>query len=191
VSKLENSRKEVVECGENSSTGTGSGLKKIVKASVLFKKCTSGIGKCHNVGTEEIKTTELEGEIGYIEPKANKEDGEDLWPASRTAAEKEKHEFTNKALFAEFTCGIVAGNKVWGSVIGKLTPVNTLVKTTEAFTLAYEAGTNAGEQKIKKLEGVEGGVEDVLTSSLFGFEAKSNEQTTQSVKFEEDVEVKA
>ncbi|MCW3027566.1 MAG: hypothetical protein JWN81_777, partial [Solirubrobacterales bacterium] len=175
----------------NSSKGTGSGTKKIVKVTVTFTGCVLSGKKCNSAGAAvgEIKTNELEGQIGYIEPKANQEVGQDLWPSSRTAAEKEKHEFSKERLFAEFACEGSTGNKVWGSVIGKLTPVNTLSKT---MTLTYAKGTNAGEQAIKKLEGVEGGVEDVLKSNLFGFfELNSNEQTTQTVTYKEEAEIVA
>jgi hypothetical protein len=188
VSTLENTAKETVTCSTSSSTGTASGTKNLVNAVVTFNGCKSSLGgACSNAGAEEIVTNKLEGQIGYIEPKTNKEVGLDLWPASRTAAEKEKHEF--KAIFVKFTCGTFAGDEVRGGVIGKIANVNSLSTTN---TLTYAKGANAGEQAIKKLEGVEAGFENVLEAQLFffGFK-KADEQSTQSVTYEEPAEVKA
>jgi hypothetical protein len=188
ASVLENSAKETVTCATSSSKSTASGTKNVVKATVTFKGCKSSLGgECKNAGSEEIVTNELEGQIGYIEPKTNKEVGLDLWPSARTATEREKFEFN--AIFVKFTCGGFASDEVKGSAIGQMTLINTLSTTN---TLNYEKGTNAGEQKIKKLEGVEGGHEDVLEAQLFffGFK-KADEQSTHSVTFGEAAEIKA
>jgi hypothetical protein len=186
---LETASGKTVTCTADKSEAEVSGPKKLAKVFVTFTGCASSGVKCNTSGAAagEIKTKELEGEIGYIEPKANKEVGLDLWPSSRTATEKKNHEFN--ALFVEFECTGFAKSKVRGSVIGKLTPVNTPTKT---LTLTYTKGAAKGEQKLKKLEGVEGGVEDVLQSSLNGaaFE-KSSEETTDTNTFGEEVTLAA
>lgn len=178
-----------VKCTADSDVGTASGTKKVVKVVVKFTGCTSTLGvKCttEKAAAGEIITEELEGEIGYIS-KAAKTVGLDLWPSSRTAAEKKNHEF--KKLEAKFVCAGFITSEVRGSIIGKVTETN---KKTTKLTLTYVKGAKAGEQELKKLEGVEGEVEDVLESSLNGgaFE-KSNEETTDTNTYEEEVELKA
>ncbi len=193
--KLETANGSIVVCKSDTSTGTAKGTKNIEKVAVTFTGCKAKIGSitetCHSTnpagGTGEIITKELEGEIGYIEPKANKEVGEDLWPSARTASEKTSHTFEKP--FAEFECGFFVKNVVKGSVEGKLTISG---KSTKG-ELVYAKGTNPGEQKIQKLENVEGGVKDVLMSELnsSGSFEEANEQTEQEVTFGEAVELKA
>lgn len=182
---LETASGTVVECKAESSTGkTVAGTKQITGVVVTFTGCeTAIVGSCKTPGAKagEIVTNSLEGEIGYIEPKTNHEVGLDLWPASRKGTEEQKkHEF--KALFVKFECTIFVKNEVKGSVIGKLTPVNAAASTTG--TITYTKGTNKGEQLFKKLEKVEGGVEDVLMSSLnSGAFEKANQQSTAAVTY--------
>ena len=190
---LETANGNTVKCTKSSSTGTAESEKKVKKVVVTFEGCEATIGgikaKCNTAGevAGKIVTKELEGELGYIN-KATPSVGLDLWPASRTAEEKTKHTFN--ALFVEFECTGFAKSKVRGSIIGELTPVNGAAGKT--LTLTYKKGAAKGEQLIKKMETVEGGVEDVLESSLNnGAFEKSNEETTNTVTFAENVILKA
>jgi hypothetical protein len=159
---FETANGKTMECKELTGKGEFTGSKTVGKLLTTFKGCKSGLTACNSpkAGAEEIKTTELEGEIGYIS-KAGKTVGLDVWPSSRTKAEKEKNEF--KAVFAEFECAVLFKNVVRGGVVGQLTPVNTMSKTPE-LTFTQEKGI----QKLTKLEGVEGGAKNVLENSVNG-----------------------
>ncbi|HEX5853524.1 MAG TPA: hypothetical protein VFY36_10575 [Solirubrobacteraceae bacterium] len=138
----------------------------------------------------EIVTKEVEGEIGYIFPEANKQVGLDLWPSSRTAMEKTLHEFN--AMIAKFTCAGFVNDELRGSVIARMTPVNKTVKAGSPFTLNYKKGMGNGEQEIGSLKGVEGGVVDVLEMKFFGAGLeKVNQQGEEEITFEEAAEIKA
>lgn len=75
----------------------------------------------------EFVTTSLKGMLVYVKAGSS-EVGIDLQPESGTA-------------FAEFTCGGLQKFVISGSVIGKLTPVNSL---TNSFTLTFTE--SAGKQ---------------------------------------------
>jgi hypothetical protein len=175
-------------CTGVSSSGEVSGTKKIVKAKQTFTGCKLASLVCTPNKTGEFTTKELEGEFGYIKG-TEKTVGLDLWPSSRTAAEREKHEFN--APFAEFICG-GSVSRFKGSVIGQATPVNKKIKTGEKLSITYHQKT--GKQEIEKLEGVEGGAKDVLGFSLapgfFPFE-EAGEEALGQMKFEEEAELKA
>jgi hypothetical protein len=161
-----------VSCTAGTSTGEiegASGSNKVTKTVVTFTACTSSGFECHSPGASsgEIKTKELKGQLGYIS-STEKTVGLDLEP--------KEGEF-----FVEFTCFGFLSSKVKGQVIGKLTPVNKEVKTTEHFTLAYEQ--TGGVQKITELE-IEGVKDtgDILSSSLNGgAEEQAGEQSTQEL----------
>jgi hypothetical protein len=130
-----------VECTKDYDTGEiegASGTDKVTNVLVLFTGCTSEVlGTTYNCGTSsaasgEIKTNALEGQLGYINESA-KTVGLVLKPKSPAT------------LFALFECESAAkaklSIKVRGEVIGKITPVNTLVGPGEAtthFKLSYE-----------------------------------------------------
>ncbi len=174
---LETMNGSTVKCGEATSIGTGAGVKEFTKTVVTFTKCKASIGgECENAGagTEKIVTNSLDGEIGYIS-KTAKTVGVDLKPEV-------------SGPFVTFTCASFATNEVTGSVIGEITPVNKSRTVAEGFTLTYEKGASAGEQKIKNLEGKP---EDVLSSKLFGKTEKANQQGKITLKFEETAEILA
>ncbi|HEX5851723.1 MAG TPA: hypothetical protein VFY36_01400 [Solirubrobacteraceae bacterium] len=192
ASTLETASGTTVTCTGNTAVGRGQGTKQVTKTVVKFTGCKSSGFACQSAGAaaNEIVTKEVEGEIGYIFPEANKQVGLDLWPSSRTAMEKTLHEFN--AIFVKFTCAGFLNDEVRGSVIARMTPVNKSVKAGSPFTLNYKKGTNPGEQEIQSLKNVEGGVVDVLESKLAGggFE-KANQQGEAEVTFEEDAELRA
>ena len=101
--------------------------------------------------------------LGYInEPK--KEVGVDLSTA------------TGGPLM-EFMCGPLK-TVVDGSVIGKITPVNKLVKPPAHYTLRF--AQSAGKQKPTKFES---GPTDVLSTSFGGPFAESGLSSTDSISF--------
>jgi hypothetical protein len=180
---------EEVKCTGDTDTGEITGPKTVGKVTVKFTGCEAfGFIKCNSVtpkgASGEIITKELEGQIGYSN-EAKKEVGLDLWPSSRTAKEKEEHKF--EALFVEFECTGFANSKVKGSLIGAATPTNTLSTTG---TLTYVQ--TSGKQAITSLVGVEGGVKDVLMSSLNGgaFE-EAGLTNTDTNTFEKAIELRA
>ena len=174
-------------CKTASVSGEVSGLKKVVKAKMSFGGCKVQF-LCTPNETGSFSTAELEGEIGYISA-AEKKVGLDLWPTSRTAAEREKHQFL--ATVAEFQCAATF-SRIRGSIIGQLAPVNKAVKTTEHFELGYRASIS--KQELSKLEGVEGGAKDVLQLSLSSTILPYEEvglSMLGKARFEEEAELKA
>jgi hypothetical protein len=131
----EGTKVRTVNCEENTSSGEVNSATTTKNVSVRFKKCTAtgpfGIKVTCTGGTGaasgEIVTKTLKGTMFYIKA-ASSEVGIDLEPESGTQ-------------FAEFTCGGVQKISVTGSVVGKLTPVNTL---TNKYTLTFSQ--TAGKQ---------------------------------------------
>lgn len=186
---LETANGSIIRCTEDTKTGQVSGTKKVVKVIIVCKGAEAlGLGKCNSPGQPAgtIVTKELEGEIGYINA-AEKTVGVEFWPSGRTAAEKEKHEF--KALLAEWECTGFATDKMRGSLVCQLTPVNKLIGQ---LTMTCSKGANKGEMRLKKLQGVEGGVETMPECSLNGgaFERCAWE-FVETLTFEEEVELRA
>jgi hypothetical protein len=190
---LETVGKKTIVCNEDVSEGEFTGNKTAGKSKVTFKGCKSGIVPCKTpgAGAEEIVTKELEGEIGYIHSKKEVEEGKKevglgLWPSGRTKAEKEKHEFL--ALFVEFECTGFAKLKVRGAVIGEVKKINEMTTTPELIFTQKE-----GKQTFKTLEGVEGGVTQILESKLNEEEKfeVSGEATTENLTTEDAVEASA
>lgn len=169
--KLETPGVGAVECTSSKSVGTLTSPKTINKITVEYKGCTSNGKKCNSAGAKAgvIKTNPLKGEIGYIN-KAAHEVGADISPESGTN-------------LAEFEC---EGVKIetYGSVIGRVEPVNTFSKTSE---LIFK-GTS-GKQEIRKLEGQS---EDVLHTNFVGIASGlESYQEQTNVNKGEDLEVKA
>lgn len=130
----EGTKVRTVNCEGNKSSGKISSATSATNVSVKFTGCTAtgpfGIKlACTSPGAAsgEIVTSTLKGTLFYIKAGSS-EVGIDLEPASGTQ-------------FAEFTCGGVQKIVVTGSVVGKLTPVNTLTNT---FTLSFTQ--TAGKQ---------------------------------------------
>ncbi len=157
--------------GTLTSPTTGAGIK------VKFTGCEVDGEKCKSSGaaTGEIVTNALDGEVGYIDA-AKTEVGID------SKGESSPYE-------AEFSCGI-EDLVVKGSVIGLVSPVNTLTTTGE-FTFE-RLGTT---QLITKFEG---GLPDTLVTEVCGNcnpigagEKESALQGKFSVTLPERLEVKA
>lgn len=160
--------KEKIECTKDTNKGEITGPKTDVVV-VTFEGCTtaSGLVECGTKGT--IKTNELESELGYINA-ANKEVGLSLKPK------------TSGGLFAEFECAGVK-IKVKGSIIGKITPVNTLTST---FELVFKCVS--GKQEIEKFEG---GLTDVLEVEKGGKLEEGCETSTDTITTATAGEIKA
>jgi hypothetical protein len=125
--------------------------KEVTGVEVKFTGCKLfGVEPCSSKGAakEEIDTTDLVGEIGYISA-ASKSVGLALKPKAKKGA----------GPLATFTCGPFE-IEVTGSVIGTVTPVDT---ATTHFALTYTQVK--GIQAPTKFEGEP---EDVLFSSLDG-----------------------
>jgi hypothetical protein len=186
--KLETSSGETVSCTADTDRGEvegASGSKKVTDVLISFTGCTSKIltitYKCQTAGAnpEEIKTTDLEGELGYIKKAAPVEVGLLLKPKG-----------TN--LFAEFECvhnteKIII--KVKGSIIGKITPINKLVDPGEHATLTYEKGAKTGEPEITKFEG--GAKDELLTETTISkkFLESSIAGSKDEIFFLESIEI--
>ena len=178
---LETQSGATVICTSNVESGTITAPKAVlISAGVKFKGCTATIlGKAEKCGTPpssgEITTKSLSGTLGYVKAAAPKEVGIDLKPTSGT-------------VLAEFECETTAGAKtklvVSGSVIGIVTPINTVSKS---FTLTFKQ--SKGVQSVKKLEGE---AEDVL-STVIGTAAASVSglETTASLTTAVNEEIKA
>jgi hypothetical protein len=151
VTKLETVKGAVITCltdkGAGEVTGPKTGSVTITLTGCEF--VTLGL-PCNTVGVPpgEIVTVPLVMTLGYINTE-KKEAGVDLSTA------------TGGPLM-EFVCGPLPAVVV-GSVIGKITPVNKLVKPPAKFTLKFTQA--AGKQKPTHFEG---GPIDVLTTSFGG-----------------------
>jgi hypothetical protein len=163
--KLETSSGEEVNCTSSSGAGEFEGTspsKKITKVTVSYHGCTSKIltntYKCKTAGAneEEIKTRELEGTIGYINKNTTpREIGLLFQPKGG-------------GNFAEFECvhsKETVTIRVKGSIIGKITPVNTLVDLFAGGSALIDMskGANKGEPSVNKFEGA--AEDELLTES--------------------------
>lgn len=170
-----------VTCTSDTDKGELTGAKEAKKVVVTFKGCETLGLKCQTGVVEgEIVTKELKGTLGYIN-KTKKEVGLSLTPAVAGGP------------FVEFKCGPKEEIKVvvkegegkgGNSVIGAITPVNVLSKT---FTLKFTQvkGVQAPEM-------FEGGVRDVLESSINGGKVEqSGEETEDTNTGEELIEIRA
>jgi hypothetical protein len=179
--------KNEIECLTDSNTGEITGPQSDL-VTIKFFQCklvVLGGGACHSTeplgGAGEIITKSLDSELSYLEetvspPKV----GVDLLPASGT-------------VFTLIECVGPLGSKVTvkvtGSVIGQITPVNTM---TTSFALSFKCV--AGKQVWTKDQG---GATDVLTAevkSLLGTEieeACEEEVTNDTLTTTEPGEIKA
>jgi hypothetical protein len=157
-----------VRCNTDSNEGEVANAKEARNVVVRFFNCTAE-GGLLNCG--EIVTNPLNGTLYYLD-KAKTEVGLDLEPESG-------------GNFTTFTCngpfGIEETLSVTGSVVGKITPINTLTNTFE-LSLKQTGG-------IQQYTGYynEAGtfVEDVLMTSGSGFETfgpeQSGEETSDTI----------
>jgi len=163
--------KSEIKCTSNSDKGKLETPKKEGKIFSVFTGCATLGKKCHSTGAKvgEIKTKELEAVLGYIN-ESKHEVGADI-------------KSQKGGPLAEFEC---EGLQVvtTGSVIGKVTPVNTFTKSI-TLLLAVNA---SGEQEIKKLEGEPN---DVLFSTIGGEGPFESGQQDTVVNKGEELEIKA
>jgi hypothetical protein len=178
---LETVNHKKVECTGDTNSGIIKSAKKAEEIVVKFKGCKGlGGGECESTTPaakekEEIATNNLVGTLGYIK-KETKEVGLALEP-----------EAGKKELITKIVClvgGIKEPVEVKGSVIGVITPINTLTKN---LTLTFEQ--NEGKQKVQNLEGK---TKDTLETSINGgvFE-ESGEKTTDSLTTELEGKIEA
>jgi len=158
IGKLETSAGELVECKEETDRGEIEGASpshRIRDLLISYKGCTSTIltktYKCQSskANSEEIKTFNLLARLGWIS-KPKTEVGILFNPEAGVSGNPNN-------LFAEFAC--VKGEetisiKVRGSVIAKITPVNTLINLGGSFLVAFTKGAGKGEPGIKSFEGL-------------------------------------
>ncbi len=142
-----------VRCTSSADAGKFTGPK-TGYLTATFKSCATLGHKCNSVGaaTGEIKTEELEGEVGYISGGGGSSPrvGVDLKPKTGS-------------VMALFTCNPEELHlRVTGSVIGEVEP--TYNRFTKEATVKLLS--SSGHQAIEKMEG---GVKDtLLEESLFG-----------------------
>jgi hypothetical protein len=176
LAKLE-SAGTVVECKSNSATGEiekGGGNKDVANVVVTFVECASTNKKkekckVHTKGqVETIITSTLKGELGLVSTTEAKSGvGLDLVPAKGK-------------LFVELegTCLPTPRIPVTGSIIGEVTPVNTVARTGN---LVYTTNKFKRQQISKFI----GGKRDTLAVvGVAATQTQVNENT-----FEEEIEV--
>ena len=173
VGQLQTSGGTKVGCTSDKDKGLISGPESVDNVLVTFHGCKTGIFTCTS-GTEPsglITTKELSGLLGWINKSALTV-GLDLAPTSGTE-------------FVEFNCaGELVKVKVRGSVIGKVTPLNT--KTTSGLLTYKQSG---GVQELTKFEG--GAVDLLETSKNGGAFEGSAEATVDEITFHQPTEVMA
>jgi len=137
-----------ITCTGGSNTGELTGPKSLT-VRITFTGCIlNGLPCTSGAAAGAIETSTLNGTLGYIK-KATKVVGIDLaLPGAPLMA---------------FDCGEDLRIAVFGSVIGRITPVDVNVAPPKHFTLAF--AQKAGKQHLTHLEG---GPKDVLETSVLG-----------------------
>jgi hypothetical protein len=172
VSNLETVGKKRVKCVADTNTGEITGPN-AGHVTIRFTGCESSKFPCSSpgAGAGEIVTFPLTTTLGYVN-RVTKEVGLDLAnPAG--------------ALVMEFQCGNIRGS-VRGSVIGKITPINKLVKPPGKFTVKFLQ--KAGKQSIIEFAG---GPPDILETSFGGPFEPSGLSSTDSIAFGSPVTIVA
>jgi len=146
--KFETVAKVLVTCKHGGNAGALTGPK-TVTVTIHFTECSSGRIPCMSLGANpgEIVTSELDGTLGYIRA-AKKMVGLDLSAAVPP--------------FMTFSCGAALSFVVDGSVIGRITPVNTPLLGGQPILKFMQ---KAGKQKTPSFEGEP---IDVLDASING-----------------------
>lgn len=187
-----------VECKHEEATGEASGKNGVANVHVTFTGCQAlGSIPCSNTANaEEIQTTPLKGELGYINKEAH-EVGVLLTPV------------TKKGLFAKFECTIgitfevgIPQGKLQGkayyepknggdAVISPITPVNQM---SSSFTQVYSINSNFENtpskfegKKLSVLETTAFNTEKPFIRGLWG---AAGEEITNVNTPEEPVEIK-
>lgn len=148
----EGTKVRTVTCTSNTSSGEVNSATTAKNVKVIFKGCTTK-GPFGTLNCGEIKTVALRGTLFYL-VAGSSEVGIDLEPESGTT-------------FATFTCGGIETLTVKGSVIGKLTPVNSL---TKSFTLTFSQKSGKQEPETYLAATGCGATKDTLTTEGSGFE---------------------
>jgi hypothetical protein len=163
-----------ITCTGGTDVGEVTGPKTLT-IKILFTGCELNGLTCSTSRTKGgIETSTLTGTLGYIK-QAKKQVGVDLSsPAGGP--------------FMTFTCGEDLQIAVFGSVIGKITPVNkTILPPKKHFTLKF--AQKLGKQKPRQLEGAP---VDVLDVSVLGGPAEeAGLAATDLLYFPVPLEVKA
>ena len=147
VTRLETSGRLAILCSGGSASGAVTGEQRVT-LTLTLSGCKLHGFPCSNTSTAgTIVTSALTGVLGYL-VQATKQVGLDLKPAGATVV--------------EFLCGNVTV-LVQGSVVGRISPVNTTVRPPATFKLVF--AQTAGKEKFGELEG---GPPDVLSSSFGG-----------------------
>jgi len=155
-----------VSCKADTNKGQVTGPTSAL-VTISFTGCTQAGARCQgpNGLPGEIVTERLVGTLGYVK-KAPKEVGLDL--SNPTGGP-----------IAVFFCGEDLRVEVFGSVIGKITPINKVVKPGAHLTLKF--AQKAGHQAIKMLLG--GPLDVPLTSVLGGPLEESGISSTDELAF--------
>jgi hypothetical protein len=171
----EGSKSREINCSGNSSTGEVNSGTTVKNAKVKFTGCTAtgpfGVKlSCNSSGAAsgEIVTAVLKGKLVYLKATGS-EAGIDL--ETETAGAK----------LVEITCGGIQKLAVTGSVIGKLTPVNSLTKTY-TLTFAQSAGHQAFENYFITPNGACTATKDVLTTVGSGFESFTQQSAIEGTE---------
>ena len=150
-----------------------------VVLTMTFTGCGSGEGpsggSCQNASGGEIVTERLFGTLGYLN-RQHTGVGLDL---SNPAASP-----TGGALI-RFFCGEDTSVEVSGSLIGKITPINTVVEPGAHMTLKF--AQKEGHQAIKKLLGAPRDVP--MTRVLFGPLEESGIASTDLLSFASPIKI--
>jgi hypothetical protein len=175
---LETIGKFRVTCIAGRSKGEVTGQATAV-LTITFTGCTSGEGpsggSCQNASSGEIVTEPLFGTLGYLNRKHTAV-GLDL--SNPTTG-------PSGGGLMRFVCGEDTSVDVGGSVIGRVTPINTVVETGAHMKLNF--AQKEGRQAIKKLVG---GTRDVpMTQVLFGPLEESGIASTDLLSFASPIEI--
>ena len=130
-----------VTCTSGTVTGEVTGQKTTRNIAVLFKGCEAASFPCENqgVGSKEIKTDTLEGELG------------DVIALTRAGLRLFSQAQGPGGEFAAFTCASVVPYKVTGSVIGYFTPVFYPATSSIPMSLGLKFKVVAHHQQYEKL----------------------------------------
>jgi hypothetical protein len=166
----EGTKKRTVSCTSNTSAGNLGDSTTVKEVVVKFKECSTSGPFGEKVPCGEIVTTKLKGKLYYL-TAGSSEVGVDFEP--ETAPE-----------FAKFVCKNFLVNEtltVTGSVVGKLTPVNT---STTKFTLKFNQ-TEGHQEPLSLLNSTCEAKEATLMTTGSGSEAFGPRQS--GIKGEESV----
>jgi hypothetical protein len=167
----------IVYCKDDFDNGQLYSDHAIGGAKFVFSKCESAKATgilCNSKGAEpgEVVTEPVMATLGWIN-KAKGEVGLQLKPEKAGG------------LLAKFECGKASKREIRGSAIAPITPVNTPVAPTEAFTSAF--AQSEGKQTVASFEG-EPAVSLETSVNKAAFE-KAGIESTEEIKPDETLEI--